>query len=65
MHVLSHEDIPDFAPLNTPEGQAQIEHQIKRIGGVDLIVFDNIMCLIAGDMKDEEGWRQTLPWVAR
>jgi hypothetical protein len=62
MHILSHEDVANFAPLNTPQGQAQIEHEIKRIGEVDLIVFDNIMCLILGDMKDEEGWRQTLPW---
>jgi hypothetical protein len=63
MNVLSHEDIDGFAPLNTPQGQAQIEYQIKRMGGADLIVFDNIMSLIAGDHKDEEGWRNTLPWV--
>jgi len=25
--------------------------------------FDNIQCLITGDMKDEEGWAQLLPWV--
>jgi hypothetical protein len=63
MHVLSHEDVENFRPLNTPEGQALVERQIERIGGVDLILFDNVMCLIGGDMKDEEGWRQTLPWV--
>jgi hypothetical protein len=63
MRILSHEDIEGFAPLNTPQGQAQIENEIKRIGGVDLIGFDNVMSLIAGDQKDEEGWRQTLPWV--
>jgi hypothetical protein len=63
MHILSHEDVSNFAPLNTPQGQAQIEHVIKLIGDVDLIVFDNIMCLILGDMKDEEGWRQTMPWL--
>lgn len=63
LFILSHEDIPNFAPLNTPEGQAQIEVFITKIGGVDFIVFDNIMSLIGGDQKDEEGWRQTLPWV--
>jgi hypothetical protein len=63
MHVLSHEDIEGFAPLNTPQGQAQIERQIERIGKLDLITFDNVMCLIAGDQKDEEGWRNTLPWI--
>jgi RecA-family ATPase len=63
MNILSHEDIENFAPLNTPEGQAVIDAVIQRIGGVDLIHFDNVMSLIAGDQKDEEGWRQTLPWV--
>ena len=30
---------------------------------LDLIIFDNVMSLIAGDMKDEESWSQTLPLV--
>src|SRR5262249_26537348 len=37
LHVLSHEDIEEFAPLNSPEGQAQIEHEIQQLGGIDLI----------------------------
>jgi hypothetical protein len=61
-HALSHEDIENFAPLNSVEGQKTIEEVIARIGGVDFTIFDNIMSLIAGDMKEEEGWRQTLPW---
>jgi hypothetical protein len=61
--TLSHEDIPGFAPLNTTEGQAKIEAIIEQHGPFDLIVFDNIMCLIDGDQRDEEGWRQILPWV--
>src|SRR5262249_2079601 len=43
MQILSHEDIQKFAPLNTPEGQRQIEKEIERLGGFDLIIFDNIM----------------------
>lgn len=62
-YALSHEDIPGFQPLNTPAGQNQVEEIIKRIGGVDFIGFDNVMCLVQGDHKDEEGWRQTLPFV--
>jgi Bifunctional DNA primase/polymerase, N-terminal/AAA domain/Primase C terminal 2 (PriCT-2) len=62
-HALSHEDVENFAPLNTPQGQAFINSVIERIGGVDLIVFDNVMSLISGDQKDEESWRQTVPWV--
>jgi hypothetical protein len=63
MHVLSHEDIEDFAPLNTLQGQAQIEWQIARIGKLDLILFDNVSCLLAGNMKDTEQWAATMPWV--
>jgi hypothetical protein len=61
--ALSHEDIPNFKPLNTPEGRAAIEAVVKSLGGVDLIIFDNIMSLVAGDQKEEEGWSQTIPWV--
>jgi hypothetical protein len=62
-YALSHEDIPNFAPLNSPEGQAFIEALIAEIGSVDLIVFDNIMSLTAGDQKDTLPWQQTLPWA--
>jgi hypothetical protein len=60
---FSHEDIENFAPLNTAAGVAILNRLINKVGGVDGIVFDNIMSLIAGDMKEEEGWRQTLPLV--
>jgi hypothetical protein len=58
--ALSHEDLK-LRPLNTPEGQAWLKAFIKKIGGVDLIVFDNIMCLTLGDQKDPEVWQKTLP----
>jgi hypothetical protein len=60
---FSHEDIENFAPLNTPAGVAILNGLIEKVGGVDGIWFDNIMSLITGDMKEEEGWRQTLPLV--
>jgi phage/plasmid primase-like uncharacterized protein len=60
---LSHEDVEGFAPLNTEEGQKFIDAVITMLGGVDLICFDNIMSLISGDQKDEEGWRQIMPWI--
>ena len=63
VYFLSHEDVENFAPLNTPEGQKYIDQEIERLGGVDLIVFDNIMSLIAGDPKENEPWRQVLPWA--
>jgi Bifunctional DNA primase/polymerase, N-terminal/AAA domain/Primase C terminal 2 (PriCT-2) len=63
--ALSKEDLPNLEPLNTRAGQLGIEAVIRERcdGRVDLIIFDNIMALVAGDQKDEEGWRQTLPWV--
>jgi hypothetical protein len=61
--ALSHEDIEGFKPLNTIEGQAWMNAFIKKIGGIDLFLADNIMSLTVGDMKDTEPWRQTLPWV--
>jgi hypothetical protein len=50
-------------PLNTREGRVFINDEIKRLGGVDFIIFDNIMSLISGDMKEEESWRQVQPWL--
>src|SRR5262249_31653068 len=61
--ALSHEDIENMQPLNTRAGQQFIDSVIHDLGGIDFIAFDNVMALIAGDQKDEEGWRQTLPWV--
>lgn len=61
--AFSHEDVEGFAPLNTAQGQACVEALIEKLGGIDLIIFDSIMCLTVGDMKDEESWQQTLPWA--
>lgn len=61
--ALSHEDIPGFKPLNTPEGQAWLKAFINKIGGVDLIIFDNIMSLTIGDQKDPEAWQKAIPLV--
>jgi hypothetical protein len=61
--ALSHEDIPNFLPLNTSGGQAQIERIIRDLGGVDFIIFDSVMCLTSGDKKEEESWSQVKPWV--
>jgi RecA-family ATPase len=65
LYVLSHHDIEDFSPLNTAKGQAQLEAVITRIGGVDLIIFDNIMSLIGGDMTSEPSWAQIVPWTKK
>jgi putative DNA primase/helicase len=53
-----------FAPLNTKEGKDFILELIKAIGGVDVVIFDNVMSLISGDQKDEVPWTETLPLVS-
>ena len=61
--VLCRDDVAAMPPLNTVEGQAFIDGTVEQLGGVDLIIFDNVMSLISGDMKEELGWSQTLPWI--
>jgi AAA domain len=62
LHVLSHEDIPSFQPLNTEAGMVAITAVISQIEP-DCVIFDNVMSLVAGSMKDEEGWQDVLPLV--
>lgn len=63
LFVLSTEDVENFQPLNTAEGQRYIEMLIDRKGPFDIIIFDNIQALLAGEMKEEEQWAKVLPWV--
>jgi hypothetical protein len=51
------EDLGDggMPPLNTPVGQAWLRREIDAIKP-DIIVFDSIMCLLIGSMKEEETW---------
>jgi hypothetical protein len=63
LFVLSHEDVDGFAPLNTPAGLAFLLRFIDEIGGVDLIVFDNVMSLLDGDMREEDSWQRVLPLI--
>jgi len=62
------EDIEDFAPLNTGEGQAAVWKLIEEVerrldGPLDAICFDNIVSLLVGDMKEEDAWRDTMPLI--
>ena len=61
--ALSREDVEHFKPLNTIDGQAWLDALIEKVGGVDLVIPDNIMSLTVGDMKDPEPWQQTIPWA--
>ena len=63
LFAFSREDFPDMPPLNTESGQKYIDSVLEKLGGIDLIVFDNIQALIPGDLKDSESWQQVLPWA--
>jgi hypothetical protein len=63
-YALSHEDIPNLQPLNSEPGRKFILDFITQKGGVDLAIFDNIMALTIGDMRDSEAWQLTLPLVS-
>jgi hypothetical protein len=61
-HALSHEDVEDFRPLNTEEGTKDLIDLIDE-SPVDLIIFDNIMSLLVGSMREEEPWAEAMPLV--
>jgi hypothetical protein len=63
LFALCRDGAKGMQPLNTPQGQRFIEKIIRKVGGVDFVVFDNIMSLIPGDMREGETWQQTLPWI--
>jgi hypothetical protein len=66
LHILSREDVPHFQPLNTEAGMTMMVQVIAKISqraDLDLIVFDNVMSLVRGSMKDEEAWQETLPFI--
>jgi hypothetical protein len=50
------------APLNTDEGREWLLRLIDLVQP-DVVILDNVMSLIAGVMKEEEPWQQTLPLV--
>jgi hypothetical protein len=53
------------APLNTAEGHAFIETLIEQLGGVDAVIFDNVMSLVAGDQREEIPWSETMPLIEK
>ena len=50
------------APLNTDKGREWLLRMIELVQP-DVVILDNVMSLIAGVMKEEEPWQQTLPLV--
>ena len=57
--VLGDRDMP---PLNKPEGAKWLECECQLIGP-DVIVFNSIMCLLTGNMAEEESWAPITPML--
>ena len=55
--------LTQMPPLNSDDGHQFIRNLLRALGPVDVVIFDNVMSLLAGDMKDEETWSGALPLV--
>lgn len=53
---------PRPPPLNTAAGQQYFDNLIE-YSGYEFIFFDNIQGLLAGNMAEEEPWKEILPWT--
>lgn len=62
LSLLSTADFPDADALNTPSGQEWINTYLAAIDP-ELVIFDNIQSLVAGDMKEADGWRSLQTWM--
>ncbi|QLH39133.1 MAG: AAA family ATPase [Defluviicoccus sp.] len=60
LSIICLEDFPDAPPLDTPEGH---KWAVKLIDAAkaDLVLFDNLMSLVKGSLKDDETWKSVLP----
>jgi len=67
LHIVT----PDLQPgdlfnLAQPAGRAAVERHVAEIGGVDLLVLDNVSVLYRGrDLNTEEGWFDWQEWLLR
>jgi hypothetical protein len=61
--VLNTEDFSEMPPLSDRLGRLAVDRIIAALGGIDLVVFDNVQALLAGDMKEELPWKNVLGWV--
>ena len=52
-----------MSALNTEAGHTFVKDLIASVGGVDGVIFDNVMSLAPGDQKDEEIWAGCIPLV--
>lgn len=58
--ILSRDDHPDMPPLNTKPGQKWVN---KLADGYDVIFFDNLQALTAGNLRETDVWEAIKPWA--
>jgi hypothetical protein len=63
LFVLSTEDVEEMPPLDKHEGQQWLDDFIAEWGPFDFIIFDNIMSLCSGIMKEEESWQDIKGYI--
>ncbi len=51
--------------LNTLEGHEFVLRLIKEVGGVDVVIFDNLMSLCLGIQKDEGPFNEAMPLIEK
>jgi hypothetical protein len=56
-------DLGPMPPLNTKVGHQWVLALIAALGGVDVVILDNVMSLCEGDQKEETTWSGALPLV--
>jgi hypothetical protein len=61
--AFSREDFEDLPPIDTEAGQKYVDSIITALGGVDLIIPDNLQALTLGDLREPESWRKVNPWT--
>jgi len=60
---INRDDFPGLPPLNTVDGQRYVNQLIEHAPGTEFAFLDNVQALLVGDMKEEDGWSATLPWI--
>lgn len=68
LHLVSWQDAAKLGlgklhPLNTDLGQAFVRTLCHHLQP-DVVIFDNVQSLLAGDMRDEVPWNDTWPLIA-
>ena len=56
------DDLGELPPLNTVPGQAWLRRELDALQP-DLIIFDSIMCLLIGSLREDEMWLSMKPFI--